>query len=94
MKLIILANFYINKIILPLIENPDFNGIVITGVISKVTRENLKIIHKILSTMLSGKFFSNKKDHELTLFNKYLINILPKIFNLIISIDTQKNFKL
>ena len=94
MKLMILANFYINKIILPLIENPDFNGIVITAVISKVTRENLKIIHKILSTMLSGKLFCNKKDHELTLFNKYIINTLPKIFNLIISIDTQKNFKL
>ena len=93
-KLMILTNFYLDKIILPLIENPDFNGIIITAVISKITRDNLKIISKIISTMLSGKLFSNKKESEFTLFNKYIINTLPKIFNIILSIDSQKNFKL
>ena len=94
MKLMILSNYFLEKIILPLIENPDFNGIITTMVISKITRENLQIIHKVLSTMLSGKLFSNKKDHEYTLFNKYIIITIPKIFNIILSINQQKNFKL
>ena len=94
MKLMILSNYFIEKIILPLIENPDFNGIITTMVISKITRDNLKIIHKILSTMLSGKLFSNKKDYEFTLFNKYIIITIPKIFDIILLINQQKNFKL
>ena len=93
-KLIILSNFFIGKIILPLIENPDFNGIITTAVISKITRDNLKIIHKIITTMLSGKLFSNKKDFDYTLFNNYIICTLPKLFNIILSIKLQKNFKL
>ena len=94
MKLMLLSNYFIEQIISPLIENPDFNGIITTAVISEITRDNLNIIHKILNTMLSGKLFSNKKDYEFTLFNKYIIKTLPRIFNIIISIDKQKNFKL
>ena len=94
LKLMLLSNYFIIKIILPLIENPYFNGIITTAVISKITKENLKIIHKVISTMLSGKLFSNKKDYEFTLFNKYIIDTLPKIFSIILSINQQKNFKL
>jgi hypothetical protein len=44
--------------------------------------------------MLSGKLFSNKKDFEFTIFNKYILDTLPKIFNIILEIISQKNFKL
>ena len=83
-KLMFLSNYFIGSVILPLIENPDFNGLIVTSVISRITRENLKLIHKIIKTMLSGKLFSNKTDFEFTIFNKYIIDTLPKIFNIMI----------
>ena len=93
-KLMFLSNYLIGNIILPLISNPDYNGIITTDVISKITRENLEIISKIITKMLSGKLFSNKKESEYTIFNKYIIDTLPKIFDIIICVILQKNFKL
>ena len=78
----VLSNYLIGNIILPLISNPDFNGIITTCVISKITRDNLEIITKIFKKMLSGNLFSNKIDSEYTIFNKYIIDTLPKIFEI------------
>ena len=93
-KNLILSNFLIGNIILPLISNPDFNGIITTCVISKITKDNLEIIAKIFKKILSGKLFTNKNDSEYTIFNKYIIDTLPKIFDIIKSLNLQKNFKL
>ena len=93
-KLMILSSYLIGNIILPLISNPDFNGIITTNAISKITKENLEKVSKILSKILSGQLFSNKTDYEYTIFNKYIIDTLPKIFDIIICVNLQKNFKL
>ena len=93
-KLMLLSNYLIGNIILPLVSNPDYNGIITTDVISKITKENLEIISKIIAKMLSGKLFSNKKESEYTIFNKYIIDTLPKIFDIIICAILQKNVKL
>ena len=92
--LIFLSNFLIGNIIIPLISNPYFNGIITKGVLSKVAKDNLEIICKVLSKMISGKLFSNQKDPEYAIFNKYIIDTLPKIFEIIDKINKQKNFKL
>lgn len=88
-----LSNYFIGSIFLPLITNPDFNGIVTTDVISKITKENLAIIARVMNKMLSGKLFT-KKELEFTIFNKFIIDTLPKIFDIIISIIIEKNFNL
>ena len=93
-QFMVLTNFLIGNIILPLISNPDFNGIITTCVISKITKDNLEIITKIIQKMISGNLFSNKTDSEYTIFNKYIINTLPKIFEIIRSLNSQTNFKL
>ena len=93
-RLMTLSNYLIGNIILPLILNPDFNGIITTCVISKITKENLEVITKILNKLLSGNLFSNKNESEYTIFNKYIIQTLPKIFSIIKSLNLQKNFKL
>ena len=93
-KLMILSNFLIGNIILPLISNPDFNGIIITDVISKITKENLEILTKILSKMLTGKLFTNKKESEYTIFNNYIINAMPKLFDIVNGVNLEKNFTL
>ena len=86
-KNLILSNFLVGNIILPLISNPDFNGIVTTCVISKITKDNLEIIAKILKKILSFKLFTNKNDSLLTIFNKYIIDTLPKVFDIIKSLN-------
>ena len=93
-KYMILSNFLIGNIIIPLISNPDFNGIITTCVISKITKDNLEIVTKIFMKILSGDLFTNKKDAEYTLFNRYIIETLPKIFGISKSLNLQKNFKL
>ena len=92
--LMTLSNYLVGSIILPLISNPDFNGIITTCVISKITNENLEVITKILNKLLSGQLFSNKTEFEYTIFNKYIINTLPKIFDIIKSLNIKKSFKL
>ena len=92
--LIFLSNFLIGNIIIPLISNPYFNGILNKGVLSITAKENLEIISKILTQIISGKLFSNIKEAEYTIFNKYIIQTLPKIFDMIDKIISQKNFKL
>ena len=92
-KLMFLSNYFIGSIFLPLITNPDFNGIVTTDVISKITKENLAIIARVMNKMLSGKLFT-KKELEFTIFNKFIIDTLPKIFDIIISVIIEKNFNL
>ena len=93
-RLMTLSNYLIGNIIVPLILNPDFNGIITTCVISKITKENLEVITKVLNKLLSGNLFSNKNESEYTMFNKYIIKTLPKIFGIIKSLNLQKNFKL
>ena len=85
-----LSNYLLGSIILPLILNPDFNGIITTCVISKITNDNLEVITKILNKLLSGQLFSNKTEFEYTIFNKYIINTLPKMFDIIKSLNVKK----
>ena len=93
-SLLFLSNFFIGNIIIPLLSNPYFNGIITKGVLSKVSKDNLEIISKILTQMISGNLFSNEKAPEYTIFNKYIINTLPNIFQFINKLNSQKNFKL
>ena len=93
-KYIFKSNFFIGNILLSCIIDRDYNGIITSDVTSKITTENLKIIYDILDKLLSGKLFTNDNGTYLffTLFNKYIIITIPKIFNIIDKIE--KKFKL
>ena len=91
-KIMFKISFFIGNIILPILSNPYYNGIITNEIISKITKENLKVITKILKQIISGHLFSNKNDPEYTIFNKFIIEIIPDIFE--ITINIQKNFKL
>ena len=90
--LIFEVNFLIGSIILPILKNPEFNGIVFTNVISEMTRENLKFISDIIETMIKGKLFNKKENPYMTIFNTFIIETLPQFFELVQNIE--KNFKL
>ena len=84
-------NFLIGNIILPIIREPDFNGVVSNDVISTFTRENLKIISKILNKMIKGTLFIKKKEPNMTMFNRYIIDTMPKLFEIVDIIE--QNFE-
>ncbi len=85
-------NFLIGNIILPILKEPEYNGIVTTNVISQITNDNLKIISDIFEKMITGRLFNKMKEPYMTLFNKFIIDTMPKLFELIESFD--HNFEL
>ena len=91
-KYMIKIQFLLGNIILPLIKNPSYNGIITNVVISNKTKENLDIIYDIFDKIISGNLFNRSEDYEMTLYNIYIIKILPKIFELMDNIG--KNFEL
>ena len=86
------VNILIGKIILPILTNPDINGIIYTNVISEMTRETLKMISNIIETMVTGKLFNKKDNRYMTVFNKFILETIPQLFELIENIE--KNFEL
>ena len=71
------------------LSNLDYNGIFVSDIISDTTLKNINIIIKILDKMLSGSLFTNSYE---IIYNKYIVEILPKFFDIIDNIE--KNFKL
>ena len=85
-------NFLIGNIILPILKNPEFNGVVTTSVISDMTGDNLKIISSIFDKMVTGHLFDKRDDPYMTIFNKFIIDTMPQLFELVENIE--KNFEL
>ena len=86
------ANFLFGNIIIPVFENPSYNGIITNEIISNLAKENLEIISSIFNMMLSGKLYSIGIDPCMTIFNQFIIEILPTIFEIVQKIED--NFKL
>ena len=84
--LIIKARIFFGCMIIPMLKNPDYSGIYTDGIISKITKDNLNIIVKILKVILSGSLFL-VENAGYTIFNKFIIDTLPNIFEIIIDID-------
>ena len=85
-------NFFFGNIIIPILENPFYNGIITTNIISDINILNLRLIASIFKLMFSGKLFYVGVKPCMTIFNKFIIEILPQIFEIIQNIET--NFKL
>ena len=75
-------NFLIGNIILPIIKDPNYNGIISNDIISDITKENLKIISSIFEKMITGQLFTKKENSSMTLYNLFIIETLPKLFEL------------
>ena len=85
-------NFLIGNILVPIISNPEFNGIITTNIISQITSDNLKLIADIFEKMLSGALFVKNENPYMTLFNKFIIETMPKLFELVENLE--KNLRL
>ena len=82
-RYMIKANFLFGNIILPVLKNPNYNGIITNEIISDITKDNLDIIVSIFNMMLSGKLFSMAIAPCITIFNQYIIEIIPIVFQIV-----------
>ena len=85
------ANFFFGNIIIPILQNPFNNGIITDNIISQNTLENCKIISTIFNLILSGKLFYVGDEPCKTIFNQFIIEILPEIFEIVQSIELNFN---
>ena len=84
--LIIKARILFGCMILPMLSNPDYSGIYTDGIISQITKDNINIIVKILKVAISGNLFLVESSGY-TIYNKFIIDTLSNIFDIIIDID-------
>ena len=91
-KYMLKANFLLGNIIFPVLENPNYNGIITNEIISDLAKENLEIIASILKMMLSGNLFSINMNPCMTIYNQFIIEILPIVFEIVQKLE--ENFKL
>jgi len=89
---------FMGGFILPILENPIYNGIVTDSIISNTTSDNLNIIFHIFEKFILGNLFNitsivnDKKDEILySIFNKFIIDKMPFLFMIIKKIDNDIN---
>ena len=86
--------FFFECILLPILLNPDYNGITTTSIISVNVRRSLKTITTILHQIRKGILFtsssSSGSNNEYTVFNMFIINIIPNIIKLFTAIQSTK----
>jgi hypothetical protein len=85
-KFMLKLRFFLGGFIFPILGNPIYNGIVTDSIISNATKENLDIILKIFTKFISGNLF-NEFESAYTIFNQFIIEKLPFLFNMIKNID-------
>ena len=91
-----ISEFFIGKIIIPILTNPDYNGIITSSIISQNTRKNMMYYTKILKKIFRCNLFeSSIHEFNYSIFNNYLIEIMPYINNVILqltNVELKKNF--
>ena len=93
LKFKILSEFFFNHLIIPILENPQFNGTLMFD-FSKDKSRNAKIktAIKILQRLINLDLYKSMKDEEYfyTIFNPYFIEIMPYIFDFYREISNAK----
>ena len=84
--------FFFESFLIPIILYPDHHGVITTSIISSNVRKSLNTISNILTQIRKGVLFTSKdKDYsEYTIFNMYIIKIIPKILHIFNGIRSTK----
>ena len=93
LKVKIISEFLFNNLIIPILENPQFNGTLMFD-FSKDKNRNLKIktTIKIMQKLLNGELYNSTEndDYLFTIFNPYFIEIMPYIFDFFREVSNSK----
>lgn len=76
-----IGEFIFGKCILPILINSDINAIITTTILANNTRQCLRNISKVLTKINRGIFFESNSDTDFTIFNHYIIEVIPIINN-------------
>ena len=97
LKLKCLSEFLFGNLIMPILQNPQYNGIMMFDFTKdrKINKERdlkIKTIINIIQKIFIGDFFDNNKSEEspFTLFNIYFIEIMPFIIDFFREISNTK----
>ena len=83
-KILFVSNFFFSDIIIPILKNPEFNGIMAYNFDNKVEdlrNIKLKALIEIMKKLLKDELFdsSKKGEEKYTIFNPYFIEVMPHI---------------
>ena len=79
----LICRFLFDKLILPVLENPDINNSAKKMILSLNTRTLLISVNDVLKKLIRGELFNSEQDNYFTVFNKYIIERYNKINNII-----------
>ena len=85
-----ISEFFVGKLIIPILTNPDYNGIISSSIISPNTRKNMMYLTKIIKKLFRGTFFNSQFEKSFTIFNIYFCEIMPKVNEFIEKIQEVK----
>ena len=77
---------FIGNIVLPMIKHYYSNRILEEQILTRSTSEILKSLEKILNSIISGKLFDNNLEPEFTIYNQFIIDIIPKLLSISVNI--------
>ena len=79
----LIFRFLFDKLILPVLENPDINNSSGKMIISINTRKNLINIFLVLEKLIRGELFNCEQNDNYTVFNKYILDNFSRMNNII-----------
>ena len=96
-KISFISEFLFTNLIMPILFNPDFNGIMMYNFenereVFQLRCTKIIIITKVLKKLLRGELYDSrqKKEENYTIFNPYFIEIMPHIIDFFRNISSTK----
>ena len=77
------GRFLFDKLIFPVLINPERNDIGKDRLISLATRKNLFNIYLILKNLVKGELFNAEKQTNLVIFNKFILDNYQRVSKII-----------
>ena len=82
----LICRFLFDKLILPVLENPDINNASTRMIISLNTRKILAHINMVLKKIIRGEFFNSEENRNYNVFNKFILDNYFRIDKIISNI--------
>ena len=81
--IILVCRFLFDKLIMPILENPDSSNIAKMMMISLDLRKTLFNVSLVLKKLINGELFYEEKYESYNIFNNYIIENYPRLNNII-----------
>ena len=79
----LISRFLFDKLIFPVLENPDINNCAKEMILSLNTRKILIYTYEVIKKIIRGELFNCEQNKNYTVFNKYIIQNFNRFNNII-----------